>query len=318
MTDGTKIHEQECMPAAELREILTEASKEARDIELTPHPYEILKTSELERLGREVLGRAGPVIDQLRMVRGAGGLCEALERYLNFGQVPKALMLLDRWEDHRAGRMRNIHHGSGNIIVNNGGTVNAPVNVPGASGPVSPGEPAPDGGQATAAEAEIDGEAAAAAGSGTASVELPSSDCYGEVDHTEEGGVLRVLMLRSGAGRRPEVCEPIALKPAQMAILLDGLERAQEDFIRGNQATAAGIGVSVDASEVVPPEEKTYFLRWDTDDLERLMPEAGRKSRNAALSKVRNLVRFADGAGLITSDGSEIRYATIRMRIRHG
>ncbi len=160
-----------------------------------------------------------------------------------------------------------------------------------------------------------------------AQIDIPSSECYGELDMDKDGQLsLMVFKLREGPGKRPQVCPPIKLGDQAFNILQAGIETARRRYIMEKEETAEGNGIPTSPSECEPPAEFTYEVSWDQDDLAKALHSKqqfsglNRKQKSSvktAVSRLRNLVSFSDGQGLVSdSDSTNTRHATIRFRYR--
>ena len=158
-------------------------------------------------------------------------------------------------------------------------------------------------------------------------IDLPSSECYGELAIGEDARLdLMLFKHRVGEGRRPQVCPPVKLGDQAYRILEAGIENARKRYITEKRETAAGDGTPISPSECEPPAEFTYEVSWDQDDLASILhskhqfanlQKKQKKSVKTAMSRLRNLVRFSDEQGLVTeSDATNTRHAAIRFRYK--
>lgn len=141
----------------------------------------------------------------------------------------------------------------------------------------------------------------------TVDLAAPSTQCYAELAvQSANEGTLRVLFTKPGPGRPTEVGS-IPIRDQPLRILVAGIDGA----IRRIR----------EAAEELPtdrlPEECTMILEWSAGSLrDHVQGEAG--ARRKAMNRLRSLVRFQDGAGLVSDQDGEsgIWRSTIPFRLQ--
>jgi len=128
----------------------------------------------------------------------------------------------------------------------------------------------------------------------TVDLRAPSRECYAELAvQSDKAGILRVLFANPGPGRPTEVGS-IPIRDQPLKILVAGIE--------------AAIKRIHEAAEELPtdrlPEECRIILEWSADSLRgHVRGEAN--ARRQAMSRLRSLVRFQDGVGLVSDQDGE-------------
>lgn len=172
-------------------------------------------------------------------------------------------------------------------------------------------------------------EAAARAGHAqSVIIDVPSSECYGELDVIEKGRrVLRILKKKTGPGRRTELCAPVPLERQAYRILEAGVVEARKHYIEDKAEQALADGAPIDRSECEPDAETTFEVEWTRDQLATILHKEDGFSElspnqkaviKSAMRRLRSLVKFAQGdAGLVSNaDDNWSRRLAIRLRLR--
>jgi hypothetical protein len=141
----------------------------------------------------------------------------------------------------------------------------------------------------------------------TLEVQAPPTECYAELDApTADKGMLRILFTKPGPGRPTEAGTRIVEKQ-QLAILLAGLKAANRRRREAEDESSAGR----------LPEERKVALEWSQDSLQQQVNGNGGAKRGA-MARVRRLVRFQNGVGLVTGQdkGTKAWMSTVPFRLR--
>ena len=135
----------------------------------------------------------------------------------------------------------------------------------------------------------------------------PSAACYAELTATGDSeGLLQILLTKPGPGRPTQVAS-VPLRDQPLAILLAGIETATNRMRQGAE----------DLPDGRLPEEIKITLEWSNDSLAghvRGTPGARRK----AMNRLRYVVQFQDGIGLVSHQDSNTGTwsSTIPFRLR--
>ena len=140
-----------------------------------------------------------------------------------------------------------------------------------------------------------------------AKLAAPSTECYAELTATGDSeGLLQILLTKPGPGRPTQVAS-VPLRDQPLAILLAGIETATNRMRQGAE----------DLPDGRLPEEIKITLEWSNDSLAghvRGTPGARRK----AMNRLRYVVQFQDGIGLVSHQDSNTGTwsSTIPFRLR--
>jgi hypothetical protein len=165
---------------------------------------------------------------------------------------------------------------------------------------------------------------------GTAHVDVPADQCYGELEMDGKGQfVLRILLRRGDQpGKRPEVCKPIFLQKQAYRILAEGIENARRLWIKTEKINARNDGDPKRALECEPPPGHCFDVEWSQDDLAFILCKKKRfkdlgsaqpDAIKSAMRRLRKLVTFDKDrkCGLVSeANETHTRRATIRLRLQ--
>ena len=124
----------------------------------------------------------------------------------------------------------------------------------------------------------------------TVKLPAPSTECYAELAVQSKGeGMLRVLFTKHASSRPTEVGS-IPIRDQPLEILLAGIEAAIKRIREAKE----------DSPTDRLPEECKIPLEWSADSLQGCV-QGDANARRQAMGRLRNLVRFQNGAGLVSN-----------------
>jgi len=141
----------------------------------------------------------------------------------------------------------------------------------------------------------------------TAALQVPAAECYAEIDvRSADKGFLCVLLNKNAGGRPTAACEPIPLEGQLLAILVAGTDAAIRRLREAEE----------DLSTDRLPEELKAVIEWTQDSL-RPHVNGDAAAGRQAINRLRRMVKFQDGAGLVAKqDADGMWRTTVRFRIR--